>query len=619
MANTVIRLKKSSISGRSPTTLEHGELAINYTDGKLFYKDDANVIQRISGGANSFMYMNVNSTMLVAGVLADVLTVNAGDNIEINTDALTNKYTITANLFPAFRVANAAFALANDLNNIALVVSNTAPTNPVQGKLWWHNTIGTLFVYYVDQDGTASWVEAVPNGGGVTTSGGGTTDYSPAFNVANAAFAKANTVNTYAYGVAVNAAAAFNAANNAVTDFSPAFNKANNSYIVSNAAFDKANSSNVLAYNTGIGANNYAGAMANAANAFASSLTPDLSPVFIVTNSAFGKANSALANTSGVSFNGNLYFPTGSVGIGTTSPVSALHVQGTTIVGNTTAGQVMYIRNLSGYNRIDSYNYPVTATQPFMLNASNVTFFIADSAKAILDASGNFGIGNTSPGAKLHIAGANTVGGTGYADFLRVSNDSHPGVTNKNKTFRLNSTGGIEVINSAYSATILSLNDSGNLTATGTITAGAWTPGQVIKDTMLSNSELTVLATTVATSTSDTDFVSYSYTPVSSSSYLIIHMHVSDYSAAASVGSGTDSYFSRIKVDGNEITYSKQYTRDTYTFRSGVLFPLTGRYTNSSTSAKSITVAVRRDTADDNITITNSPTALWMRITEIAR
>ena len=138
MANTVIRLKKSSVSGRSPTTLEHGELAINYTDGKLFYKDDANVIQRISGGANSFMYMNVNSTMLVAGVLADVLTVNAGDNIEINTDALTNKYTITANLQPSFRVANAAFALANNLYNAALVISNTAPTNPVHGKLWWH-------------------------------------------------------------------------------------------------------------------------------------------------------------------------------------------------------------------------------------------------------------------------------------------------------------------------------------------------------------------------------------------------------------------------------------------------------------------------------------------------
>jgi hypothetical protein len=136
---------------------------------------------------------------------------------------------------------------------------------------------------------------------------------------------------------------------------------------------------------------------------------------------------------------------------------------------------------------------------------------------------------------------------------------------------------------------------------------------------MLSNTDFTVPATTVATTTSDTDFISYSYTPVSSSSYLIIYVHVGSYEAAKTAGSGTDSYFSRIKVDGNEITYSAQYTRDTYTFRTGTLFPLIGRYTNSNTAAKAITVGVRRDSADDSITIVNSATALWMRITEIAR
>jgi hypothetical protein len=258
MANTVIRLKKSSISGRSPNTLEHGELAINYTDGKLFYKDDANVIQRISGGANSFMYMNVNGTMLVAGVLADVLTINAGNNIEINTDVLTNKYTITANLQPSFRVANAAFALANNLNNVALVVSNTAPSNPVQGKLWWHNTIGTLFVYYVDEDGTASWVEAVPNGGGVTDGGGGGS-----------------------------------------TDLTPVFTKTNAAYTVANAAFAKANSANVLAYNTGIGANAYSNSLLVTARAYTNtSTTAANNYAGVMANSANGYANNTFIKST---------------------------------------------------------------------------------------------------------------------------------------------------------------------------------------------------------------------------------------------------------------------------------------------------------------------------------
>jgi hypothetical protein len=49
------------------------------------------------------------------------------------------------------------------------------------------------------------------------------------------------------------------------------------------------------------------------------------------------------------------------------------------------------------------------------------------------------------------------------------------------------------------------------------------------------------------------------------------------------------------------------------------LFPLTGRYTNSNTTAKSIVVACRRDSADDSITIVNTSTSMWLRITEIAR
>lgn len=224
----------------------------------------------------------------------------------------------------------------------------------------------------------------------------------------------------------------------------------------------------------------------------------------------------------------------------------------------------------------------------------------------------------TTVNSAIQVTAANTKGGTGYADFLTATNASG-GATNPNKYFRLTSDGKLEVVNSAYSATLFGLDNSGNLQIAGAFTPTTWTAGQVIKDTMLDNTQFTVNTTTVATSGTDTDFITYSYTPVSSSSYLIIHVHVGNYNAGDTTGTGIDSYISRIKVDGAEITYSRQYTRDSYTFRTGTLFPLTGRYTNSNTTAKSITVGVRRDSADDNISITNSSTALWMRITEIAR
>jgi len=60
MSNKII-LKKSSVANRVPITdiedadagLSYGELAINYTDGKLYYKTAANAIGQIGGNIGS--------------------------------------------------------------------------------------------------------------------------------------------------------------------------------------------------------------------------------------------------------------------------------------------------------------------------------------------------------------------------------------------------------------------------------------------------------------------------------------------------------------------------------------------------------------------------------------
>lgn len=114
MANTVIQLKKSGTPSSIPVSLANGELAINYADGKLFYKDSNGNIQEISGaGGFNFSTINVNSTLLVADLPNDVLSIGAGDNITLTPDALNDSFTIAANLKPAFDVANAAFNKAN--------------------------------------------------------------------------------------------------------------------------------------------------------------------------------------------------------------------------------------------------------------------------------------------------------------------------------------------------------------------------------------------------------------------------------------------------------------------------------------------------------------------------
>jgi hypothetical protein len=43
MAN-IIKIKNSGTANAAPTSLEYGELAINYADGILFFKDSNNTI-----------------------------------------------------------------------------------------------------------------------------------------------------------------------------------------------------------------------------------------------------------------------------------------------------------------------------------------------------------------------------------------------------------------------------------------------------------------------------------------------------------------------------------------------------------------------------------------------
>jgi hypothetical protein len=134
MANTVIALKKSPTPSASPADLANGELAINYSDGKLFYKHANGTIVSFGSAVDGFSTVNANGSLIIADTPGDVLTLVPGTNVQIEGDVANDRIIISATVTgsdpgPAFAQANTANItadLAYGQANQAFAIANTA-------------------------------------------------------------------------------------------------------------------------------------------------------------------------------------------------------------------------------------------------------------------------------------------------------------------------------------------------------------------------------------------------------------------------------------------------------------------------------------------------------------
>lgn len=138
--NTVIQLKKSADTGNTPSAanLAYGELAINYADGKLFYKNDLDQIKSIYL-PNLYETVNVNGTLLVPTSATEILTFKPSDYITVNgvsgNDTIIIGETISpialyanAMAIASYAHANASYDKANAANIIAQAAFNDSNT-----------------------------------------------------------------------------------------------------------------------------------------------------------------------------------------------------------------------------------------------------------------------------------------------------------------------------------------------------------------------------------------------------------------------------------------------------------------------------------------------------------
>ena len=255
------------------------------------------------------------------------------------------------------------------------------------------------------------------------------------------------------------------------------------------------------------------------------------------------------------------------------------------------------------------------------------------NASGALVVSGGVGIGQSLfvggniSNANYFYSGGNNFVKSGQAQgdiFLDNNTNDTPGLL---YYYRNNTNFGIDVFAVGIGATrfriVRDLNESTgaeiwSIDRTGVVTRSAWDVGEVINTRVYNNSDLGMSATTTINSTTYTNVAVITYTPKSSTSHLWIEFDANyDYSN----GTTTDDFFSRITVAGSVISERNQIMVGQVGggTRSGVIFPISGRYTNSSTSGIAITVQARWGSADDAIRVYGSSTSGYMRIQEIGR
>jgi hypothetical protein len=159
---------------------------------------------------------------------------------------------------------------------------------------------------------------------------------------------------------------------------------------------------------------------------------------------------------------------------------------------------------------------------------------------------------------------------------------------------------------------------TGNVAIGGTFIRSQWAVGETIQTAVYNYSDLGMSATTTISGTSFARIGGTTFTPKSSSSYLWIEFNANyDFNS----GSNLDDFWSNVTVNGNEISaLNQRFVNATGGgTRSGVIFPISGRYTNTSTSGIAVTVSAKRGGADDDIRIYGNSASGYMRIQEIGR
>ncbi len=142
MANKVL-LKKSSTASKIPLTsdLDYGELAINYTDGKLYFKDSSNNIKSFSEDTNT---VTLTGTQTLSNKTLTSPTINGG-SISSATQITVDNIDINGNTIASTNINGNLVLSGNGTGKVSISNSYTLPnTDSSTGYVLSTNGSGTV-------------------------------------------------------------------------------------------------------------------------------------------------------------------------------------------------------------------------------------------------------------------------------------------------------------------------------------------------------------------------------------------------------------------------------------------------------------------------------------------
>lgn len=173
MANTIVRIKKSGISGNVPGSLALGELALNYTDGRLYYANaSGNILSFTSNTKTQTWFQNTAP----ASPNANDLWLDSDTGTMYENYGNTS-YPIWAEFGPTGIQGNNTLSIFNSISTNSIntgtltVTGSSGPQVRFFWDTWQANTTSALSSYSPSGSigGNASWDTTQANGLILTT------------------------------------------------------------------------------------------------------------------------------------------------------------------------------------------------------------------------------------------------------------------------------------------------------------------------------------------------------------------------------------------------------------------------------------------------------------------